>query len=145
MRDFVVGLLIAAVLSACSNSNDLGASAKISLDEHQAKWAQRTFDAYSFDLVQDKFGGTTNVHITVNGASIVSVIDKTTGQPPAVDVGWPTIDELYDDAQSALGAKGVTLRIEFDQQYSYPTSVSITSSDPGGPYSAEVSNLVPSS
>jgi Family of unknown function (DUF6174) len=143
MRAIVVGLALVGALLGCSNSNDLNAGVKLSLDEHQTRWEQRTFQSYEFDLVQSKLGATTDVHITVNGTTIVSIIDNTTGEPPEVDAGWPTIDELYSDAQSALGVHNLSVQVEFNEQYSYPSLVSINSNDPGGPYSAEVSNLAP--
>jgi hypothetical protein len=143
MRTFVVGLAVAGALVACSNSNDVGIAAKLSVDKHQAQWAQRTFSSYEFDLVQQKFGGTSDVHLTVSGTTIESVIDNATHQPPTVDVGYVTVDGLFELAQDAFGQKNTTLQMEFNEQYGYPTSVEISSNTPGGPYSAHLSNLVP--
>lgn len=145
MRSLLFGLAVAGAFAACSSVNDVTAGAKASLDRHQAQWGQRTFTAYSFDLVQEKFGSTSNVHITVNGTTIVSVTDNTTGQPPAVDAGYPTIDELFANAQAAFGQRNTTLQMDFNEQYGYPTVLVITSvaNTPGGPYSAHVSNLAP--
>jgi hypothetical protein len=143
MRSFLVGLAVAGALIACSTVNDVDAGAKTSLDQHQAQWGQRTFTSYAFDLVQQKLGITSNVHVSVNGTTIVSVIDKNTGQPPVVDVVYPTIDGLFAQAQAALGQKSTTLQVEFNEQYGYPTSVVITSLSPAGPYSVQLSNLTP--
>ncbi|HLB09675.1 MAG TPA: DUF6174 domain-containing protein [Gemmatimonadaceae bacterium] len=141
MRTFLVGLAVVGTLAACSSSTDVGVAALVSLNRHQAQWEQRTFGSYSFDLVQEKFGRTSNVHITVNGTTIVSVIDNTTGEPPEVDAGYPTIDELFATAQAVFGQKGETLQMEFNEQYGYPTLVAIDNSNPAGPYSAQVSSL----
>jgi hypothetical protein len=143
MRLFFVSMLVACALVACNSVNDVAVSAQLSLDSHQAKWKQSNYQSYSFDIVQQKFSSNTNVHVTVSGNSIVSVIDNKTGQPPEINWGWPTIDELYDDAQSAMDAKNVDVRMEFDDQYNYPTLLEITANTPGGPYSAAVSNLTP--
>ena len=143
MRTFFVGLAVAGVLAACSSTTDVSVAALASLNRHQALWEQRTFSSYSFDLVQEKFGQTSNVHITVNGTTIVSVIDNTTGVPPVVDAGYVTIDDLFAMAQSVFGQKNTTLQMEFNEQYGYPTLVAISSSTPAGPYSAAVSNLAP--
>jgi len=144
VRSFLVGLAVAGALIACSSSTDVSVAAKASLDRHQAQWAQRTFSAYSFDLFQEKFGGFSDVHITVNGTAIASVIDRTTGEPPVVDVGYSTIDELFATAQAAFGQKSTTLRVEFNEQYGYPTVVVINNpGTPAGPSSTQVSNLAP--
>ncbi len=143
VRSFLAGLAVAGTLIACSSFTDVSVAAMVSLDRHQAQWAQRTFSSYSFDLVQQKFGGTSNVHIAVNGTTIVSVIDKTTGEPPVVDVGYPTIDELFATAQAVFGQTRTTLQMDFNEQYGYPTVVVINNSNPAGPYSAQVSNLAP--
>jgi Family of unknown function (DUF6174) len=143
VRSFLVGLAVAGALLACSGSTDVSVAALVSLNRHQAQWEQRTFSSYSFDLFQEKFGGTSNVHITVNGTTIVSVIDNTTGEPPVVDAGYPTVDELFATAQAAFGQKSTTLRMEFNEQYGYPTVVQISSNTPAGPYSAQVSSLAP--
>lgn len=144
MRTFLVDLAVAGTLIACSSTTDVGVAALVSLNRHQAQWEQRSFSSYSFDLVQQKFGRLSNVHVAVNGTTIVSVIDNTTGAPPVVDAGYPTIDELFAMAQSVFGQKGETLKMEFNEQYGYPTL--LTADDPGtpaGPYSAAVSNLAP--
>jgi hypothetical protein len=143
VRSFLVGLVVAGALVACSSSTDVSVAALVSLNRHQAQWEQRTFSAYSFDLVQQRLGGTSNVHIAVNGTTIVSVIDNTTGEPPEVDAGSPTIDELFTTAQSVFGQKGETLQMEFNEQYGNPTLLVISNSNPGGGYSAQVSNLAP--
>jgi hypothetical protein len=143
VRTFLVGLALACSLIACSSSTDVSVAALVSLNRHQAQWEQRTFSSYSFDLVQEKFGRTANVHVAVNGTTIVSVIDNTTDEPPAVDAGYPTIDELFATAQAAFGQKSTTLRMEFNEQYGYPTVVAINNLNPAGPYSAAVSNLAP--
>lgn len=144
MRSFLVGLAVAGALIACSSSTDVSVAAMVSLNRHQALWAQRTFSLYSFDLVQQKFGRASSVHIEVTGTTIVSVIDNATGEPPVVDAGYPTIDELFATAQAVFGQKGTTLQMEFNEQYGYPTLVAINNTNPAGPYSAQVSNLAPS-
>ena len=125
MRTFLVGLALAGALIACSSTTDVSVAALASLNRHQALWEQRTFTSYSFDLVQEKFGLTSNVHVTVSGTTIVSVIDNATGEPPVVDAGYVTIDDLFALAQSVFGQKSTTLQMEFNEQYGYPTLVAI--------------------
>jgi len=143
MRSILLGLALAGALLACRSVSDVSVGAQLSLDLHEAKWKQRTFTSYTCDLAQERFGVRSNVHITVHDTTIVSVIDNATGLPPQVDLGSTTIDGLYAAAQSVVGSKYTTLEIEFNEQYSYPTLVSMSNNDPGGPYTAQVSNLSP--
>jgi hypothetical protein len=143
MRSLCVSLAVAGALLACSSVNEVTAGAKASLDRHQAQWGQRTFTSYSFDLSQLKSGSTSNVHITVNGTTIVSVTDKNTGMPPTVDVGYPTIDDLFARAQAAFGQKSTTLQMEFNEQYGYPTLLATNTTTSTPPYTATVSSFAP--
>jgi hypothetical protein len=143
MRSILVGLALAGTLLGCSSVSDVSVGEQLSLDLHEAKWKQRTFTSYTCDLAQERFGFRSNVHITVHDTTIVNVIDNATGLPPEINLGWTTIDGLYAAAQSVVGSKHTTLQIEFNEQYSYPTLVSMSNNDPGGPYTAQVSNLSP--
>jgi hypothetical protein len=144
MRSFLVGIAVAGALSACSNSNDVSDAAKLSLDKHQAQWSHRAFSTYEFDLVQQKLGTTSDVHVAVNGSTIESVIDNTTHQPPIVDAGYVSVDDLFTMAQAAFTQKNSILQMEFNEQYGYPTLITISSNDPGSSYSAQLSKLTPS-
>ncbi len=141
MRASLVGLVLVGVLSACTNSNDVGD--RLSLAEHRAQWERRTFTSYSFDLDQQEIGATGKVHITVNGTAVANVVDQATGLPPQEINGWPTIDVLYVEGERSLGVKGQTVRLEFDDQYNYPTLLTIANNNPGGNFAAHVSNLTP--
>ena len=143
MRSVPVGLALASALLGCSSVSDVSVASQLSLDLHEAKWKQRTFTSYTCDLAQERFGIRSNVHITVQDTTIVSVIDNSTGLPPEINLGWTTIDGLYAAAQSVVGSKYTALNVEFNEQYSYPTLVSMTNNDPGGPYTAQVSNFSP--
>jgi hypothetical protein len=141
MRAFLVGVAVASALVACSSSTDVTTAAKASLDRHQALWGQRAFSSYAFDLDLQDVTFTSSVHVTVNGAAVVSVIDKTTGLPPTVAYQYPTIDDLFATAQAAFGRKNTTLQMDFNEQYGYPTVLIVTSNTAAGPYSAHLSNF----
>jgi hypothetical protein len=143
MRALLVSLAVAGALVACSNSNDVTSGAKQTLDRNQALWAQRTFGSYEYDLSLQDLTFTSDVHVTVNGTSIVSVIDTATGEPPTVDYDYPTIENLFATAQAAFGQRNTTLQMDFNAQYGYPTVLIVTTSTSVGPYAARVSNLVP--
>jgi hypothetical protein len=142
MRAFLVGLAVAGALVACSSSTDVTKGAKQTLDRNQALWAQRSFGSYAYDLsLQDgSFGN--DVHITVSGATVVSVVD-TAGAPVNDDYHYPTIDDLFARAQAAFGQKNSTLQMDFNQQYGYPTTLVVTTNTTIAPYSAVASSLVP--
>jgi hypothetical protein len=142
MRAFLVGLAVAGAFVACSNSTDVTTSARQTLDRNQALWAQRTFGSYAYDLaLQDGTLGA-DVHITVNGTTVVSVVD-TAGAPVTDGYHYPTIDDLFATAQAAFGQKNTTLQMDFNQQYGYPTVLIVSTNSTAEPYSALTSNLVP--
>lgn len=141
MRAFLVGVAVLGALVGCSSSTDVSAAAKASLDRHQALWGQRAFNSYAFDLDLQDVSFASSVHITVNGTTIATVIDNTTGQPPTVAYQYPTIDDLFATAQAAFGKKNTTLQMDFNEQYGYPTVLVITSLTAAGPYSAHLSNF----
>jgi uncharacterized protein DUF6174 len=142
MRAFLVSLAVAGALIACNNSNDVTKGAKQTLDRNQALWGQRTFGSYAYDLsLQDgSFGN--EVHITVNGTTVVSVVD-TAGVPVTDDYHYPTVDDLFAIAQAAFGQKNTTLQMDFDQTYGYPTTLIVTTTTTVAPYAAHSSSLTP--
>jgi hypothetical protein len=143
MRTFVVGFAVAAVLSACGDS--VGVAEQAELARHEAQWQERTFHSYDFDLVEDKFGSTYNLHVSVRADSVAQIIDNDTGQPPIFQVGAMTVDDVFADANSTITSKSVKVGLEFDEQYGYPTLYTVRSiaNTPGGPFSAALSNLTP--
>lgn len=144
MRPFVVCLAVLASLAACDDSSSTSATGiSLELSIHKAQWAKRGFHDYTYDYVNAGPLGAANVHVTVRGDTVASLIDATTGMAPEFPVSVPTIDALFGIAGAALGAKHSTVSLEFDSQYGYPTLVSAVSNTPGGPFVARVSNLHP--
>ena len=142
MRALIVSLVVAGALVACSSSTDVTSGAKKTLDRNQALWEQRSFASYEYDLalLDGSFGK--DVHITVNGTTVVSVVD-TTGDPVTDDYHYPTIDDLFATAQAAFGQRNTRLEMDFNQQYGYPTTIVVTTNGAVPPYSAHASNLTP--
>jgi len=143
MKAFVVSVVIVGVLAACNGDGATSVAAQAELAQHEAIWHQRDFHSYTFDFVQQQFGMTENLHVTVHADTVASVIDNDTGMPPTVPVHAPTIDELFGDANGAITNKALSVSLEFDDQLGYLTlyAVSAKVSTPAGPYSAKVSNL----
>jgi hypothetical protein len=143
MRAFVVGFMIAGALAACSGDGPVSVAAQVELTQHEARWHQRGFHSYDFDLVKQQFGGTNNLHVSVRADSVDHVIDNDTGLPPAFPVGAMTVDDVFADANGAITHENLQVTLEFDEQYGYPTLLAINSNNPGGPFSAKLSHLVP--
>ena len=143
MRLFLVALVTAATLSAvaCDTTRPVTAADRAALQAHEDQWAQRTFHSYVFDYSETEISTNFNERITVQDDTVATVIDLNTGQPPAVPRTWPTIDELFNEADNAVLYGGVSL--EYDDQYGYLSFFSIQSNNPGGQFIARVSNLQP--
>jgi len=141
MRSFVVGMALLGSLAACDSTTANSNTSLTALARHQAQWDHRSFHSYSFDYQRAGIG-TANVHVVVTADVVTSVIDATTGQPPIVAVDAPTIDSLFATARTFYD-DDVTLELEFDSQFGYPTRVFATGNNPGGGYEVQVSNLQP--
>jgi hypothetical protein len=143
MRSYIVGLLVVASLAACDTTRSLSTSDRAALTAHEEQWDARDFHSYSFDYSQSSLGRAYNVHIEVQDDTVASVVDTDTGEPPATPMTWPTIDGLYNEAEAAVQQDNYTVTLAYDDQYGYPTLLSITSNNPGGGFVARVSNLQP--
>jgi len=145
MRAFVVSLVIAGALAACGGDGPLSVAAQVELTQHEALWHQREFHSYDFDLVKQQFGQTNNLHVSVRADSVDHIVDNDTGLPPVFPVGALTVDDVFADANGAITHKNLHVSLEFDEQYGYPTLYTVSSiqNNPGGPFSAALSNLVP--
>ena len=143
MRAFIVGLVVAGALVACSNPTEVRDGAKMALDQHQSQWEQRTFGSYQYNLVLQDGSFSNDVHITVNGTAVVSVVD-TAGKNVTGEYPYPTIDDLFATAQTDFGQPNTRLQVEFNQQHGYPTALIVTTSTGDAVYSAHASNLTPS-
>ncbi|MBK5187676.1 MAG: hypothetical protein JJD97_05485 [Gemmatimonadaceae bacterium] len=143
MRWFLMCLALGASLAACNTTRALSATDRAALTAHENQWAARSFHSYSFDYSEQQLGTSYNVHITVEDDTVATVVESPGGQPPAVPRTWPTIDALFSEADFAVQQGGITVSLEYDEQYGYPTLLSLQSNSPGGGFLARVSNLQP--
>jgi len=141
MRTFVVCLAVVASLVACSEPTGNGSATELSLVQHEIQWSHRDFHSYSFDVVDQQFGGTYSAHVTVVNDVVTAAVDPLTGIASNAPVSWPTIDALFASARGAVGGKGLEVTLKFNDQLGYVSELDINSSNPGGPYSAVVSNF----
>ena len=143
MRAPIVCLLIGVALVACDTTRPVSDADRAALQAHETQWGQRDFHSYEFDYSESQLNTNYNVHITVVNDTVSNVIDKNTGQPPAVPRTWPTIDALFNEADFAVQESGISVSLEYDDQYGYLTLFSITDNNPGGSFLARASNLQP--
>jgi Family of unknown function (DUF6174) len=145
MRSFVVCLAACVALSACDGSTSTGSTNVnlLELAQHEALWSQQGFHSYTYDYLNAGPLGAANVHVTVQADTIASLIDATTGMAPEFAVSVPTIDGLFTIVHGVLGEKNMSVHLEFDTAFGYPTLVSASDNNPGGPFVAHVSNLHP--
>jgi hypothetical protein len=143
MRSIVVCLAMAASLAACDSTRPVSDSDREALQAHEMQWEQRDFHSYEFDYSESQLNTNFNVHITVVNDTVATVIDMNTGQPPAVPKSWPTIDALFNEANFAVNQDDISVSIEYNEQFGYPTLLSLTDNSPGGGFLARASNLQP--
>lgn len=144
MRSAIMCVAVSMMLSACGSDSAIGLYDEGTLISHQERWHSEGLHSYSFDLDQQSLAKRGNVHIVVQSDVVVSVIYRDTGLPPDDETGWPTIDGLFDVAKQVIDARYVTtFDIEYDSPYGYITVLSAHANDPGGGYTAHVSNFVP--
>jgi hypothetical protein len=143
MRAGLVGLLTIMSLVACDTTRPVSDADRAALEAHEAQWAQRDFHSYEFDYSESQLSTNVNVHITVVNDTVANVTDTQTGQPPAVPRTWPTIDALFNEADFAVNEDDISVSLEYNDQYGYPTLFRITDNNPGGSFLARVTNLTP--
>lgn len=144
MRSAILCVAVSVMLSACGSDSAVGLYDEGSLISHRDRWHSEGLHSYTFDLDQQNLARTGKVHIVVQSDVVVSVVFRDTGLPPDDPTGWPTIDGLFDVAKQVIDARYVTtFGIEYDPQYGYITALSAHANDPGGGYTAHVSNFVP--
>lgn len=144
MRAFVVGFMMAGALVGCNGSGPLSVAAQVEVTQNEARWKERSFHSYDFDLQTQAIGQNHNLHVGVRADTVASVVDNDTGQS-ALPVNGMTVDDVFADANSAITNENLRVTLEFDEQYGYPTLYTVGSvvNTPAGPYTARLSNLVP--
>jgi len=144
MRILLVCSAIALSLAACGvGTRAVTAADKTSLAEHETQWGQRSFHSYTFDYSEAQLNTSFNVHITVTNDSVTNVIDNLTGHAPAVPRTWPTIDQLFGEADFFANDGDYSVTIDYDETYGELTLLSAQPSNPGGGFLARTSNLQP--
>jgi len=118
--------LLALLLSArCSDPTSVQSS---ELAARRARWTGHGLTSYEYDYRLTgffiQFAGD-RIHLVVRDGAVQSATDLTTGQALAVTPQqWPTIDDLFDDAQRAADSGSLT-QVLFDATLDYPSEIDI--------------------
>jgi hypothetical protein len=95
---------------------------------HRARWTARGITSYRYDYRLTgffiAFAGKT-IRIDVRAGAVQSATDAATGQAmPGPTTQWPTIERLFDQAESAA-ALGDLRGITYDPVLDYPTQIDV--------------------
>jgi len=120
-------MIVVALLIGCSNP--LGPE-QDSLSAARARWTSfSSVDGYTFQFRRACFCPPDTVRetrIEVLSGIVNSATYTDTGEPVTVPLDeLPTIDDLFDEIQSAIDNEAFTLVATYDQDRGFPTSVSI--------------------
>ena len=118
------------------------------LNQQLIIWDQGSVPDYQIiyqDIGASRQGNTEPVIITVRNQSVTSVAYQEDGRP-VTERSYPTVEQLFALVSGALSGQHRIVKVTFDPDLGYPTSVSLASNQPGEPqsgFTAKV-HLVPS-
>lgn len=130
------GPLVALALLLLTGCHDPTSVQSSELAARRALWEAHGLTSYEYDYMLTgffiQFAGH-RIHLVVRDGAVQSATDLTTGQTLAVTPQrWPTIDDLFDDAQRAADAGALT-NVLFDGQLDYPSEIDVSGPpDAGG-------------
>jgi hypothetical protein len=145
MRSLVACLVAALLVVGCDNSTTSPSTAALQLAQRETQWSALNLHSYTYDYTYQWFDIPLEARITVRNDSITSVVDRATGEPfdAQFAADWHTVDGLFGVARDLLGSKGARVVVQYDEQDGYPTSLSASWNNPGGGFSATVTNFQP--
>ena len=122
------GLLAFLALAMSIGCHDPTSVQSTELAKRRAQWVAHGLTSYEYDYRLTgffiQFAGD-RIHLVVRDGAVQSATDLTTGRVLAVaPQQWPTIDDLFDDAQRAADNGSLT-RVLFDGQLDYPSEIDI--------------------
>lgn len=120
------GSLALLALVASTGCHDPTSVQSSELAARRARWAEHGLTSYEYDYRLTgffiQFAGD-RIHLVVRDGAVQSATDLTTGQTLAVaPQRWPTIDDLFDDAQRAAESGSLT-RVLFDGTLDNPSEI----------------------
>lgn len=126
----VLLLGLAAVLAACSllpGASPPPPDAIRALAEHQAQWASKGLDDYTFTITMQCFCPFTDpLQVTVVDGVVTTITKAGQAVEPREVDGLPkTVPELFAVVAAQTGAASVT--VEWDPAFGFPTSIQVDS------------------
>jgi len=111
-------------LAACADSTSPSGE---TLHEQRARWTNQAVSDYTYVYRVTgffiNFAGQ-DITLTVRNDSVVAAVVTEASQPLSPS-GFPTIDQLFDEAEAAL-REGQLADIAFDPLYSFPVRMDLT-------------------
>jgi len=132
-------VLAALALLAAASCKAPTADDGTQLALHRTQWEAHGITSYQFDYLVTGFfiaWEGRHIRIVVRGDTVNAATFVDTGEPAGSLTTWPTIDELFDQAQRAAAA-GTLRDARFDAQLDYPSEI-----DLAGPPDASGSLIV---
>jgi hypothetical protein len=124
-RSFTYALLaLATVASGCSDLTGL----ERELEANRELWESEGPASYVFDYRVVCYCPPEIVRavtITIDDGEVVGATYVDSGQPvdPFSPGDYPTVDDLFDEIESALAEDPYSVRAEYDPQLGYPTDI----------------------
>lgn len=120
------GSLALLALVASTGCHDPTSVQSSELAARRARWVEHGLTSYEYDYRLTgffiQFAGD-RIHLVVRDGAVQSATDLTIGRVLTVTPQqWPTIDDLFDDAQRAADDGSLT-RVLFDGTLDYPTEM----------------------
>jgi hypothetical protein len=120
-------LVAALAFGACSGGTSPNARLRVEAEWNRARWRGRHVQSYTYEYRRGCFCGVYGlVRLHVANGAVVAVTPIDAYISPLVDplTAFPTVDELFDVVIDAAD-RADDLRVTYDRDLGYPTSISI--------------------
>ena len=102
MRTFVVGLVIAGALVACSGDGPAASRSSRRSLKTRRSGSNKTSTPTISTCRRKGSVQIHNLHVGVRADTVASIIDNETGLPPIFPVRAMTVDDVFAEAESAM-------------------------------------------
>lgn len=127
-------------LSACqttatnSNQDDNGGGKPVAttvqtlLNDNRGKWNKAAIKNYQYEYQRSCFCPPEYrepLIVKVSNGQITKTTVKKTGKPATEKLKALTVNQLFDKVQDAIDKKAHSIKVEYDDQYGFPASITI--------------------
>lgn len=112
------------VLTGGTDNSDLRAE----FETNKQKWQNSRPDNYSYTVERSGFLGPEArkpIDVTVNGNTITNSQFSDGSADPVPNFNQLTLDDLFNTVENAINSGAAEVRVEYDPQFGYPTSIFI--------------------